>query len=392
MTPPTAASKSKSAAVPAKDVKPAKKAPSGPDYGARLGRLRELTKTQNLNHILVTNPLDVGYLTGFLGGDSYLMVSPATAVIISDFRYQEELEPVKSLARIHIRTGPIVQAVAEVFTAERVDRCGIQTEYVTIAEQQAIAAALGKGPQNRLVNTKGLVSQMRIIKDEHEVGLIRKAVKIGQEALEAILPRIKVGLTELEVAAMLEAEMKTRGSAKPGFESIVAARANGSFPHYRPQDVKLAANAPLLIDWGATWQGYHGDMTRTFAFGKWPAKIKEIYTIVLDAQMKAADALAPGKSAKEIDAIARDLITAAGFGEEFGHSLGHGLGLNGHEEPRLSHMLPDTVLKAGQVVTVEPGIYLPGVGGVRIEDDYLITETGAKNLCTMPKDLEWATL
>jgi len=366
---------------------------TSPPYKARLDRLRAAALTQTLNHILVTNPLDVGYLTGFLGGDSYLLISPALATVISDFRYQEELQEVKGLAEVFIRTGSLTAAVAEVFTKNRIDRCGIQADHVTIAEREAIAAALGKGPQNRLVNTNGLVAKMRLIKDDHEIGLIKKAIKIQEAALEAVLPTIKAGQSEIEIAARLEMEMKVRGSSQPGFQTIVAAKANGSLPHYRPSPkVKIGAGQSLLIDWGSIYEGYHGDMTRTFALGKWPAKVKEIYEIVRDAQQMAADAIAPGKTTKQIDAIARDYITDKGYGDNYGHGLGHGLGLNGHEEPRLSHMLAETTLQVGQVVTVEPGIYLPGVGGVRIEDDYVITETGAKNLCSLSKDLTWATL
>jgi Xaa-Pro aminopeptidase len=233
---------------------------------------------------------------------------------------------------------------------------------------------------------------MRRIKDDSEVALIRAAAKIQEQALLAVLPTLKPGQTELEVAAALEAEMKRRGSSAPGFETIVAADPNGSLPHYRPGRTKLRQNRALLIDWGAIYQGYHSDMTRVFAFGKWPAKIAEIYQITLDAQEMAAAALKPGVSTQDIDAIARGHITKHGYGDCFGHGLGHGLGFNGHEDPRLSHMVSGTVLEPGDVVTVEPGIYLPGIGGVRIEDDYVITQKGAKCLCTLPKDLDWATL
>lgn len=340
--------------------------------------------------MLITNPLDVAYLTGFLGGDSYLLTGPRGSTIISDFRYQEELEPVRGLATIFIRKGAMAGAVGEVFGSLGVTRCGVQPEYVTLHEQDSLARAAG--PDRTLTPVPGLVQQMRIIKDEVEIDWIRKAVRIQEASLLAVLPTLKPGQTELEVAARIESEMKTRGSREPGFQTIVAARANGSLPHYRPERVTLARNQPLLIDWGAIFKGYHSDMTRTFALGKWPVKVREVYEVVLEAQQAAAAALAPGKSTREIDAIARGIIAAAGYGEAFGHGLGHGLGLNGHEEPRLTHMLVESVLAVGQVVTVEPGIYLPGVGGVRIEDDYLITGAGAENLCRLPKDLIWATL
>lgn len=356
----------------------------------------------NLGALLVTNPKDVGYLTGFLGGDSYLLVYPGSGAtgagapkptIISDFRYQEELKPVETLARVFIRSGSMLEAVGEVVTGSSDigsdGRMGIQAEHMTVAEKVGVGRKVGA---KRLADTTGLVGKLRVIKDEHEVGLIRKAAKIQEQALSAVLPTLKPGQTEAEVAGALEAEMKRRGSSEPGFQTIVAAGPNGSLPHYRPKDKKLAANKPVLIDWGAVYQGYHSDMTRVFALGKWPERIADIYKIVLEAQLAAADALAPGKTTTEVDAVARKIIAKAGYAEFFGHGLGHGLGLNGHEDPRLTNMLAPTRLEEGMVVTVEPGIYLPGEGGVRIEDDYVITARGADNLCSMKKTLEWCTL
>ncbi len=377
---------------------------AGP-HAHRLQRLARIVADMELAAFLVTNPKDVGYLTGFLGGDSYLVVQAAShkaakPLIISDFRYKEELEEVHALVDVHIRTGPMVEALAQVLGAEggNAGKIGIQAEHMTIGERASIARKLGGGGGGgggggkRLTDTMNVVPRLRVIKDDLEISLIKRAAKIQQDALLAVLPTIKPGQTEAEVAAAIESEMKRRGSSEPGFQTIVAAGANGSLPHYRPQQKKLAAGKPLLIDWGAVYKGYHSDITRTFALGKWPAKVAEIFQIVLDAQMKAAAALAPGKSTKDIDAIARDHIAKAGYADFFGHGLGHGLGLNGHEEPRLTNMLAPTRLEPGMVVTIEPGIYLPGGGGVRIEDDYAITDTGADCLCSMKKDLDWCTL
>jgi len=360
------------------------------DHASRIARFRKMLQSRDAGWGLVTNPLDVAYLTGFLGGDSYLLVGPRDATILSDFRYQEELEPVRRLASIFIRKGSMVAAVAEVISATRADRVAIQPEYVTLAERDALAKVVGD--RCTLVPVGGILQEMRQIKDAAEVHFIRQAARIQEAALREILPELQPGRTELEIAGRLEAAMKAKGSREPGFQTIIAARTNGSLPHYRPHAVTLAKGNPVLIDWGATYLGYHSDMTRTFSLGSWPRKVAEIYQIVLDAQLASAAALAPGRSTREIDAIARDHITKHGYGEAFGHGLGHGLGFNGHEDPRLSHMVGDTVLRPGHVVTVEPGIYLPGVGGVRIEDDYLITDKGAENLCTLPKDLRWATL
>jgi len=348
-----------------------------------------------VTHLLVTNPRDVGYLTGFLGGDSYLLVrADATSrpVIVSDGRYEEELSEQSAWCDLVIRTTPMTKAVTALIEDMHVTRLGVQGETMTIAEKEAIERPLAD-TTTRLVTTKGLVAKLRVIKDDAEAALIRHAIKIQETALRSVLPEIKPGLTELEVSAMLESAMKGAGSPGPAFETIVAARAMGSLPHYRPTTLKLAKNQPLLIDWGATYRGYRGDMTRTFTLGAWPKKMREIYQIVLDAHRMAAAALAPGKRCKDIDAVARDHITRAGYGPQFAHSLGHGLGLDTHEPPRLSYMAADEdVLRPGMVVTIEPGVYIPGVGGVRIEDDYLVTPAGAENLCSLPKDIGWATL
>lgn len=368
-----------------------RRTPADPYHG-RLTRLRALLAPFETDHILITNPADVAYFTGFLGGESYLLVGPGRPTIISDGRFDEELEPVRALAEVYIRKEGLLDAVRVVARDKRIRRLAVQAEHLPLADFEALAERLGR---SNLVPTQLLVQQLRIIKDETEIALMRKATRIQEEALLAILPSLRrgkgVGKTELEVAARLEAEMKARGSSKPGFETIVAARANGSLPHYRPGSTKLAANRPLLIDWGATYRGYQSDMTRTFTLGAWPKKIREIYAIVLEAQQAAAAALAPGRTTREIDTIARDLITRTGYGEAFNHGLGHGLGLT-KEPPFLHHLYPDRPLEAGMVATVEPGIYLPGVGGVRIEDLYVIRERGAENLCSLPKDLEWATL
>ncbi len=381
-------------------TKPSKQAARDTAHASRLARLGRVLADKQLDALLVTNPKDVGYLTGFLGGDSYLLCQASASasgaapvpILISDFRYKEELEPLESagLARSFIRSSSMVDAVAEVLEsgAAADSRIGLQAETMTLAEK----ASIQRKSKRKFIDTNGLVSALRVIKDEAEIALIRKAVKIQEASLEAILPTIKPGQSELEVAARLEFEMKTRGSSEPGFQTIVAAAAASSLPHYRPTSAKIKAKQLLLIDWGAVYQGYHSDMTRTFAVGKVPQKLNEIYTIVYDAHMLSAQALCAGKTTLEIDMIARKHIAKHGYSEFFGHGLGHGIGLNGHEEPRLTNMITPRKLEAGMVVTIEPGIYLPGLGGVRIEDDYLVTANGAECLCRMKKDAAWAVL
>ncbi len=375
----------------------AKAASSGPSTSPaleRVARLRRLFDREALSHLLITCPEDVAYLTGFHGGDSYLLIpshDATRAIILSDFRYEEELAPQRRDFEIVIRTQGMHAALVQLLRDTGVARLGIQSEVTSVAELRGLEHAM-EGTGVTFTETKGLVAQLRVRKDTTEIATIRKAISIQQAALKEVIPTIRVGQTELEIAARLESAMKVRGSSAPAFETIVGANANGSLPHYRPHPVKLKKNQPLLIDWGAVYQGYRGDMTRTFCMGKWPAKIEEIYKIVLDAHKLAAAGLKAGATTRAVDAIARDYITKYGYGELFGHGLGHGLGLKTHEEPSVSHRAPEVTLESGMVVTIEPGIYIAGIGGVRIEDDYVVTDTGSENLCSMPKDLKWATI
>jgi Xaa-Pro aminopeptidase len=361
---------------------------------ARIERLRRSLQREDASHLLVSSGIDVGYLTGFLGGDSYLLVpvdGRERATIISDGRFDEELEPQRASFEVIIRKTTMWMALAQLLRERSIQRLAIQAEVVTLADKRQLESHT-EGAGLSIAETKGLVSRLRAVKDAEEVEAIRGAIKIQQAALKAILPKLKPGMTELAVAALLEGEMKLRGSSSPAFESIVAAKANGSLPHYCPAKEKLAKGRPLLIDWGATWRGYRGDMTRTFTFGKWPTPLGDVYKVVLEAHKLAAAAIRPGTSGKAIDAVAREHIAKHGFGEQFSHSLGHGLGMAVHEEPRLSHLGPESNLEVGMVVTIEPGVYIPGVGGVRIEDDYVVTGDGAQNLCTLPKEARWAVL
>lgn len=364
---------------------------------SRLSNLRAALKKLGASHAIISNPTDVGYLTGFLGGDSILIAGSGKPTIISDSRYLEELEPFKPIAKIVMRIGPIIDAAASVLgslrDAGRLDGIAVQSDHMTLAEESALRTACKKRriPVRSIRPTPGLVNELRCCKDKAEIGLIRAALDLQQEALLEAFENFKAGMTELEFAAELEYQMKSRGSIEPAFGTIVAAGPSGSHPHYRPADIPIKRGSTLLIDWGATWQGYRGDMTRTLGVGRWPREMREAYKVVLDAHEAAASAIKPGVTGAQLDTIARDVITDAGYGKAFVHSLGHGVGMDVHESPRLSSQSGD-VLEAGHVVTIEPGIYLPGIGGIRIEDVYAVTARGSKNLCTLPKDIGWATL
>lgn len=368
--------------------------PGGPGsdpFKARAARVRSALRALGVDALLVTNANDIRYVTGFSGEDSWALVgatSTAGLTVVSDFRFQEELEAVRGRAAVLIRKGLIAPAAVGLIKDLRLKRVGVQSEHLTAAARREIATSLGaKG----VVDTTGVLSGLRVIKDESEIRLIRKAVSIQESAMQSLLRIIRPGMKESEVAALLEYGIKSRGADGTSFETNVSARANGSKPHYRPGPVTLKNGTPLLIDWGARVDGYCSDMTRTFHFGRWSERMRDIYEIVLEAHLAAIDAIRPGVEARRVDQVARDIIARAGYAEQFGHGLGHGIGLNIHEAPRLAAS-SETVLRPGMVVTVEPGIYLPGIGGVRIEDDILVTERGRRNLCTLPKDLKWATL
>lgn len=372
--------------------------PSEAPHAARLKRLRAAMSTGRaaVDHLLVTDPTDVGYLTGFLGGDSFLLVTPGgKPCILSDRRYEEDLEPFKRSFRVVMRDRSHDARLADLLGPARasggLERLGVQSEHMTIARLGSLRAAL-RGvsiPARSVVPTRGLVAGLRAIKDPSEVAVIRRAIACQQAAFEAVRPQIKPGMTELGVAALLEMEMKSGGSTAPAFGTTVAAGANSSRPHHATGAAKVRARGPLLIDFGATIAGYRSDMTRVLHAGPWTARAREIYSIVLEAHRAGAAALKPGVRCVDVDRAARAVIERAGFGPAFAHSLGHGLGMNVHEAPLLAaRAAPGDLIEPGQVVTIEPGIYLPGELGVRLEDDYLITARGATNLCSLPMDPE----
>jgi Xaa-Pro aminopeptidase len=229
---------------------------------------------------------------------------------------------------------------------------------------------------------------IRKVKDDHEIDLIRKSVAVAEEAFEAIRSEIKTGLSENHLAGLLISELRSRGAQKASFDPIVAAGANSSLPHYRPGETLLRRDQVVLMDWGAVYDGYCSDLTRTFIIGQVSSRVKQAYRAVLDAQLAAIKFLRPGVTTRQADQVARDLINRAGFKENYGHGLGHGLGREIHELPSLRQHGDEEELRPGMIVTVEPGIYLPGEGGVRIEDDVLITHSGCEVLSSLEKSFE----
>ena len=358
----------------------------------RIKQLRERARDNDwgVDAILISNARDIRYLTGFIGDDSWAVVALSSnrVTVISDSRFREQIEIEAPHVAVRIRKGPLTDEVNALMKRRGWDRIGLQASYVTLVERKALAKKLGA---RRLVAIDDGLLHQRAVKDDAELAGIRKALRIQETAYQNTLSWLQPGLREYEVAAYLEYQMRSLGADRPSFPTIIAADANASLPHAIPGSKKIKKGGVVLIDWGARWKGYCSDLTRVIAIGKMPAKIREIYDIVRDAQQAAIDAIAPGKPLAAIDAVARELISKAGYAKHFGHSLGHGIGLNIHEQPTLASRSKGD-LEPGHVVTVEPGIYLPAVGGVRIEDDVLVTQKGRRVLSRLPSDLESAII
>jgi Xaa-Pro aminopeptidase len=363
-------------------------APSRPDHAARRRAvLRQAAKQRQTSATLITNPQDVGYLTGFTGNDSFLLLGKGWTVLITDGRYTEQAARECPDVDIHTRTGRMSQAVADCLAGRNVRSLALQADHVTLAMSDALGKALGKRKLHGLENLTGPLRQQ---KDEAEIRILQKAIRIAQKAFRELTgrgPGALVGHTERQVAADLDHLMRRHGAEAPSFETIVAAGPNGSLPHYRPAEKKIKPGEPVLFDFGALLEGYCSDLTRVVFTGTIPTKIGTIYDVVRSAQQAAIAAIKPGVAGKTVDAAAREVIAEAGFGEQFLHSTGHGLGRDVHEAPGLSR-LGEERLKAGMVLTVEPGIYLPGLGGVRIEDDVLVTSDGRRKLSSLPTTLD----
>jgi Xaa-Pro aminopeptidase len=362
--------------------KQAKKPPTPPRFKHRLQTLQQRLRATKAQALLVTNPHDIHYLTGFTGEDSWALVPErgSRVTIFSDFRFQEQIQRQAPHATAIIRKKGLVAELRQRVQQRGYEKLALQPEYVTLSVRHALKKELGA---STLIEIDDGLLHQRSVKDAEEIRTIQQALIIQQKAFEQTLDILEPGLTEIEIAGYLEYCMRCLGAEGTSFPTIVAVDANAALPHYMPGQSKLKRGSTLLIDWGATYHGYCSDLTRVVALGSMKPKMRAIYDIVREAQHAAIGAIAPGASLKAVDAIARQHIKQAGYGKQFGHGLGHGIGLDVHELPTLSPRSSD-VLRPGQVVTVEPGIYLPGVGGVRIEDDVAVTDEGAKVLSDLP--------
>ncbi|GAB2967037.1 Xaa-Pro peptidase family protein [Amycolatopsis acidiphila] len=352
-------------------------------HSARRDSLRQLVRQAGADALLVTNLLNVRYLTGFTGSNAALLLdsgSEARTLFCTDGRYVTQAgAEVPDLE--HVIDRDSVAALVKRGSG----RTGFESQHVSVEQYEALNA-LAEGFE--LTRAPGLVEQLRLIKDEHEIEALRRACAAADAALAGLIERggIRPGRTEREVARELENLMLDHGASGPSFDSIVAAGANSAIPHHRPADAVLAAGDFLKLDFGATVEGYHSDMTRTLVLGKAADWQRELYELVRRSQAAGSAAVFPGAVSKDVDKAAREVIEQAGHGDEFSHGLGHGVGLEIHEAPSLAKK-GDGTLAVGMTVTVEPGVYLAGHGGVRIEDTLVVRDTVPELLTLSSKDL-----
>ena len=347
---------------------------------SRLDRLTAVIAERELDSLLVTNLVNVRYLTGFTGTNGACVVTPERRLFLTDFRYVEQAEEqVREFERL-----PAGRDMAADLAEHLTGRAGFDDAHMSVRTHAKLAEKVGEGVE--LVAAGGAVEGLREVKEPDELRRIAEAARLATGVLEDALGRGLAGRTEREVALDIEGSIREAGGEDPSFPAIVASGPHGALPHAEPRDVEVPADVLVVIDWGAKLDGYCSDCTRTVATGTPGDEAMEVYELVRAAQADALAAVRAGAEARAVDAVAREMIDAAGHGEHFGHGLGHGVGLEVHEGPRLTKQ-SDDALAAGNVVSVEPGVYLPGALGVRIEDLVAVTGDGADVFTSYPKEL-----
>jgi len=357
---------------------------SGP-YFARLSALRDKLARADVDGLLVSSLANIRYLTGFSGSNALILVTPRVCVLFTDFRYETQVkDEVTEHASVQIESQSLWVGLWNwLGNVTGVERIGFESMHLVHRDFQRLLEQGAKWQWRPHVDE---VESLRACKDADEVRRIEVAVEIAERALSATLLELRVGLTETQVAGILEHHLRIEGSEAHPFATIVASGLRTALPHARAGDRPIDRGDFVLIDFGAVYEGYCSDITRTVVMGAASHRQKQVYDIVLQANVKSSGALRAGMRGKDADAVAREYIHALGFGEAFGHSLGHGIGLEIHEAPRLAKTA-DGVLPVGAVVTIEPGVYLADWGGVRIEDDVLITAEGPRVLTSFTREL-----
>ncbi|HEY6471799.1 MAG TPA: Xaa-Pro peptidase family protein [Acidimicrobiales bacterium] len=355
----------------------------------RLDRLRAAFDAQEIDALIVTTLANVRYLTGFAGSAAVLTVTRDAALLTTDGRYRtqskEQVEQAGAAAQVDITIGPLSaqrQAAQERLSGPT--RIGLEADHVSWTAQRTWGDLLGA---DRLVPTSNAVEALREVKDAAEIARMERAAAIADAALFDTLPLMSQGVTEEHFALELDTAMRRHGAESTAFETIVAAGENSAKPHHHPGGRTIAHGDPVVVDFGATYEGYRSDMTRTFCVNEDPTgELARIFEVVRTSQAAGAEAVKPGISVKDVDDVCRRIIADAGWADRFEHGTGHGVGLDIHEAPTVSQ-LGTAILAPGFVVTVEPGVYVPGSGGVRVEDTLVVTEDGARALTRFTKDI-----
>jgi Xaa-Pro aminopeptidase len=370
------------------DLLPALDAPlPAMDTAGRIGRLRE--ELTGADALVVTSLTNIRYLTGFTGSAGMLFLLPGEAVLVTDGRYAQQSDEQTRAAgvdvRVEIAPGPGQAGLAgDLVRSAGPARLGLEAAHVSWARQLAMAETWFPGVD--LVPTDGVVEALRRVKDPGELARLARAAAIADHALAAVRPGLEDGPTELEFGLSLDTEMRRLGASGPSFETIVASGPNAAKPHHRPSDRRVRPGEPVVLDFGSLYDGYHSDMTRTVWTGELvDAELRRVLDVVATSQAAGVAAVAAGVDCSAVDTVCREVIAAAGWADRFVHGTGHGVGLDIHEAPSVAASSTDT-LAPGHVVTVEPGIYLPGHGGVRIEDTVVVTATGCTPLTNTPKE------
>lgn len=348
----------------------------------RVKNVQDKLSEYNIDALLVTNMFNVRYLANFTGTTGLVVITKDEAYFVTDFRYTEQAAEEAKGFTIVKNEGPIFEEVAKIVQEDKIENLGFEQENITYAVYNQINDII----TCELVPVTGLVEKLREVKTEDEINIIKEAINITEKAYDYILGFVKPGKTEIEVANELDFYMRNEGATSVSFDTIVASGVRSAMPHGVASDKVIEEGDMVTIDFGCYYKGYVSDMTRTFAVGDPGEQMKEIYEIVYQANKKVNEVAKAGMTGAELDAIARDYIAEKGYGPQFGHTLGHGIGLEVHEGPSLSFRNEDKLV-VNNIVTNEPGIYVPGLGGVRIEDDLVIKEDGAEILMTTPKEL-----
>ncbi|MEB8264318.1 M24 family metallopeptidase [Mammaliicoccus sciuri] len=347
----------------------------------KINKLREVMNEKGLEAVVILSPYNRRYLSGFTGTSGSLLITQDKSLLITDFRYIQQANDQAQDFEVINQEGPMLSKINDLIKEGQYKNVGVESHLITYNEYQALNTDAVE-----LSSIESVIETIRMVKDEFEIKLIQKAADIVDETYAHILKWVKLGMTENEVNNEMEMFMRSKGATCSSFDTIVASGHRGALPHGVASNKVIEEGDMITLDFGALYEGYVSDVTRTFAIGQPKEEMKKIYNIVLEAQLTALEQIKPGMTGKEADTIARDIIKSYGYGEQFGHSLGHGIGLEVHEGPALSQK-SDIVLEENMCITLEPGIYVDGLGGVRIEDDVLVTKNGLQRFTKSSKDL-----